>query len=153
MSVKQGGRQIEYEDQDPRIHRKLLEAIARTAWTSQMGDVFDEPAIMSLDMKKYTGVIKTPASNRAGDLSGEITQNTAFLRGIRLAGIRPDPHSRQFHRSKSNPGCEGGPEILQTAASTRTRCVPGPRSLTHWKDRTEGLVIFHRLKVVPLRAG
>ncbi len=28
-SIQKGGRQIEYEDQDPRIHRKWLEAIAQ----------------------------------------------------------------------------------------------------------------------------
>jgi hypothetical protein len=31
VSVQQGGRQIEYEDQDPRIHRKWLEAMPRPA--------------------------------------------------------------------------------------------------------------------------
>ncbi|HWG03535.1 MAG TPA: hypothetical protein VG271_00850, partial [Beijerinckiaceae bacterium] len=30
VSVQKGGRQIEYEDQDPRIHRKFLEEIAKT---------------------------------------------------------------------------------------------------------------------------
>jgi hypothetical protein len=60
--VQKGGRQIEYEDQDPRIHRKWLEEIAKNSVKSEMGDVFDEPAIMALDMKIYTGVIKTPQS-------------------------------------------------------------------------------------------
>jgi mannose-6-phosphate isomerase-like protein (cupin superfamily) len=62
LSVKKGGRQIEFEDQDPRIHRKWLEEIARQGVKSEMGDVFDEPGIMKLDMKEYTGVIKTPVS-------------------------------------------------------------------------------------------
>ncbi len=62
VSVKKGGRQIEFEDQDPRIHRKWLEEIGKNGVNSEMGDVFDEPALMKLDMKKYTGVIKTPAS-------------------------------------------------------------------------------------------
>jgi hypothetical protein len=62
VSVKKGGRQIEFEDQDPRIHRKWLEEIARQGVKSQMGDIFDEPALMKLDMRKYTGVIKTPVS-------------------------------------------------------------------------------------------
>jgi hypothetical protein len=62
VSVKKGGRQIEFEDQDPRIHRKWLEEIARQGVKSEMGDVFDEPELMKLDMKKYTGVIKTPVS-------------------------------------------------------------------------------------------
>jgi uncharacterized RmlC-like cupin family protein len=62
VSVQKGGRQIEYEDQDPRIHRKFLEEIARNGVKSEMGDVFDEPAILALDPKKLTGVIKTPAS-------------------------------------------------------------------------------------------
>jgi len=62
VSVQQGGRQIEYEDQDPRIHRKWLEAIARTGVQSQMGDIFDEPAIMRIPAAQLTGRIRTPAS-------------------------------------------------------------------------------------------
>ena len=42
VSIKQGGRQIEYEDQDPRIHATWLAAIAKTGVTSQMGKYFDE---------------------------------------------------------------------------------------------------------------
>jgi uncharacterized RmlC-like cupin family protein len=62
VSVKKGGRQIEFEDQDPRIHRKWLEEIKRQGVKSEMGDIFDEPELMKLDMRKYTGVIKTPVS-------------------------------------------------------------------------------------------
>ena len=36
------------EDQDPRIHRKWLDAIAKTGVASEMGDIFDEPAILAL---------------------------------------------------------------------------------------------------------
>ncbi|HSR55689.1 MAG TPA: hypothetical protein VLN73_05585 [Alphaproteobacteria bacterium] len=61
-SIQDGGRQIEYEDQDPRIHRKWLEAIAENGVTSEMGDVFDEDAIMALDPKTLTGVIQQPRS-------------------------------------------------------------------------------------------
>ena len=60
--MQQGGRQIEYEDQDPRIHRKWLEAIKKNGVESQMGDTFDEPAIMALPQSKLTGVIQTPRS-------------------------------------------------------------------------------------------
>ena len=59
-SVKEGGRQIEYEDQDPRIHRKFLEEIKKTGMPSQMGDLFDEPAIMALPQSELTGVIRNP---------------------------------------------------------------------------------------------
>ena len=59
-SVKQGGRQIEYEDQDPRIHRKFLEAVAASGVPSEMGDVFDEPAIMAIPKDQLVGVIQTP---------------------------------------------------------------------------------------------
>ncbi len=62
VSVQKGGRQIEYEDQDPRIHRKWLEEIAKNGVKSEMSDIFDEPALLALDPKKLTGVIKTPAS-------------------------------------------------------------------------------------------
>jgi len=59
-SVKEGGRQIEYEDQDPRIHRKFLEEIQKTGIASKMSDLFDEPAIMALPKEQLTGVIQTP---------------------------------------------------------------------------------------------
>ena len=59
-SVKQGGRQIEYEDQDPRIHRKFLEEIAKTGAKSMMGDLFDEDAILKIPNDKLTGVIQNP---------------------------------------------------------------------------------------------
>jgi hypothetical protein len=62
ISIQKGGRQIEFEDQDPRIHRKWLEAIAMTGVGSQMGDTFDEAAIMALRPEQMTGVIRTPAS-------------------------------------------------------------------------------------------
>jgi mannose-6-phosphate isomerase-like protein (cupin superfamily) len=61
-SVKKGGRQIEYEDQDDRVHRKFLDALDETGVRSQMGDLFDEPAARALDVETLTGVIKTPAS-------------------------------------------------------------------------------------------
>ncbi|MDH3239423.1 MAG: hypothetical protein OEO83_02015 [Alphaproteobacteria bacterium] len=61
-SIQEGGRQIEYEDQDPRIHRKWLEAIKENDVPSEMGDVFDEDAIMALDPAKMTGVIQQPRS-------------------------------------------------------------------------------------------
>ena len=61
-SIQDGGRQIEYQDQDPRIHRKWLEAIKKNGVTSQMGDFFDEEAIMKIDAKSMTGVIKMPRS-------------------------------------------------------------------------------------------
>jgi oxalate decarboxylase/phosphoglucose isomerase-like protein (cupin superfamily) len=62
LSVQDGGRQIEYEDQDPRAHRKWLEAIAENGVESLMGDVFDEDAIRGLAPGELTGVIKTPRS-------------------------------------------------------------------------------------------
>jgi hypothetical protein len=62
ISIQNGGRQVEYEDQDPRIHRKWLEAIAKNGVASQMGDIFDEPAILALPPEELTGAIKTPPS-------------------------------------------------------------------------------------------
>ena len=45
VSIKKGGRQIEYEDQDPRIHRLWLGEIAKTGVESKMGEFFDEDAM------------------------------------------------------------------------------------------------------------
>jgi uncharacterized RmlC-like cupin family protein len=61
-SIQNGGRQIEYEDQDPRIHRKWLEAMIESGVPSEMGDIFDEPAIMAIPKEKLTGVIQQPRS-------------------------------------------------------------------------------------------
>jgi oxalate decarboxylase/phosphoglucose isomerase-like protein (cupin superfamily) len=60
VSVSQGGRQIEYEDQDPRVHRMFLEALRESGVPSRMGDVFDEEAILALPEESLTGVIRTP---------------------------------------------------------------------------------------------
>jgi mannose-6-phosphate isomerase-like protein (cupin superfamily) len=60
VSVSKGGRQIEYEEQDHRIHRKFLEECAKTGVPSQMGDVFDEPAILAIPESELTGVIRNP---------------------------------------------------------------------------------------------
>jgi len=62
VSVQKGGRQIEYEDQDDRIHYKFLQELEKTGAASEMGDVFDEPAIRALPKESLTGVIKVPAS-------------------------------------------------------------------------------------------
>jgi hypothetical protein len=62
-SVKDGGRQIEYEDQDLRFHHKWLHAIAKTGVKSEMGDVFDEAAVLALPPEKLTGPIQSPRSN------------------------------------------------------------------------------------------
>jgi hypothetical protein len=39
VSVKDGGRQIEYEDQDPRIHRLYLEELRRRGIEPRMDEV------------------------------------------------------------------------------------------------------------------
>ncbi len=62
LSIQEGGRQIEYEDQDPRVHRKWLEAIAQNGVESLMGDSFNEDAIRALAPEDLTGIIKTPRS-------------------------------------------------------------------------------------------
>lgn len=62
VSVSKGGRQIEYEEQDPRVHRKFLEEMAKAGFASEMGDVFDESAILALPAEELTGVIRTPQS-------------------------------------------------------------------------------------------
>ena len=41
-SVKQGGAQVEYEDQDPRIHAMWLKEIAANGVESGMGKFIDE---------------------------------------------------------------------------------------------------------------
>lgn len=62
ISIAQGGRQIEYEDQDPRVHRKWLEALRIMGVQSEMGEIFDEPAILAMLPESMTGLIRTPRS-------------------------------------------------------------------------------------------
>jgi hypothetical protein len=62
IRIQDGGRQIEFEDQDPRIHRRWLEAIAETGVASQMGDIFDEKGILALPEEELRGTIRTPRS-------------------------------------------------------------------------------------------
>jgi uncharacterized RmlC-like cupin family protein len=40
--IKDGGRQVEYNDQDPRLHQEWLDAIAKTGVESDMGEFIDE---------------------------------------------------------------------------------------------------------------
>ena len=42
ISVKDGGRQIEYEDQDPRIHKLFLQELKKNGVQSGMGEIFNE---------------------------------------------------------------------------------------------------------------
>lgn len=59
-SVKQGGWQIEYEDQDHCIHLNFLTALRESGVASKMGDIFDEAAILKLKEEDLAGVIQTP---------------------------------------------------------------------------------------------
>jgi hypothetical protein len=46
-SVKEGGDQIEYEDQDPRIHRIWLEEMRKNGATPRMEKYIPRPADMN----------------------------------------------------------------------------------------------------------
>ncbi|MAF48070.1 MAG: hypothetical protein QGH73_18575 [Rhodospirillales bacterium] len=45
VDVEDGGRQIEYADQDPRVHEIYLEELAKNGVESKMGDYVDETAL------------------------------------------------------------------------------------------------------------
>ena len=47
VSVKEGGSQIEYSDQDPRIHALWLAELRKTGVVSKMGGYFDEARLMT----------------------------------------------------------------------------------------------------------
>ena len=53
-SVKDDGAQIEYQDQDPRIHAMWLAEMDRNGIASQMGEIFDEDGIRSTDTGEST---------------------------------------------------------------------------------------------------
>ena len=42
VDVKKGGAQIEYPDQDPRIHKIYLEELKKNGAESRMGEMIDE---------------------------------------------------------------------------------------------------------------
>jgi len=46
-SIKDGGRQVEYVDQHPRIHKKYLEEVAKTGVVADMADYVDELKVPS----------------------------------------------------------------------------------------------------------
>src|SRR5262249_19578551 len=46
VSVKLGGAQIEYEDQDPRIHQIFLDTIAKPGASSRMHEFLDEAILL-----------------------------------------------------------------------------------------------------------
>jgi mannose-6-phosphate isomerase-like protein (cupin superfamily) len=66
LDVKKGGRQIEYADQDPRIHRKWLEEIAKTGVTSDMGSYIDERPYLAKGKAKAKPKAKQKPKVKAG---------------------------------------------------------------------------------------
>jgi hypothetical protein len=46
ISFKEGGRQIEYEDQDPYIHKLYLEELAKHGGACRMNDYMDESILL-----------------------------------------------------------------------------------------------------------
>ena len=71
VDVKQGGAQIEYFDQDPRVHALYLTELAKSGVTSEMGDQFDERGwrpgkiAPAWGAKKRTPAKKKPARKAA----------------------------------------------------------------------------------------
>ena len=49
LSVKEGGNQIEYEDQPPHLHKIWLDEIDKIGVNSEMGEIFNEEAIRAAD--------------------------------------------------------------------------------------------------------
>jgi hypothetical protein len=47
VSIRDGGAQIEYADQDPRIHARWLAELRKTGVKSQIGALFDETQVLS----------------------------------------------------------------------------------------------------------
>jgi hypothetical protein len=45
VSVTDGGFQVEYEDQDPRLHRIFLEELAKNGVSCRMGEFMDESVL------------------------------------------------------------------------------------------------------------
>jgi mannose-6-phosphate isomerase-like protein (cupin superfamily) len=54
VSVKEGGAQIEYQDQDPRIHALWLKELRKTGVSSQMGKFFDETPARSSSVADFS---------------------------------------------------------------------------------------------------
>jgi hypothetical protein len=65
LDIKKGGRQIEYVDQDPRIHRRWLDAIAKTGVVSDMGSYIDERPYLAKGKAKPKAKTKPRAKTKA----------------------------------------------------------------------------------------
>lgn len=65
LDIKKGGRQVEYADQDPRVHKKWLEEIAKTGVTSDMGDYIDERPYLKKARVKSKPKVKSKAIKAA----------------------------------------------------------------------------------------
>ena len=81
-SVKQGDRQIEYEDKHRRIHRKFIKALRKNGITSEMGDVFDKGFLMSLPESELTGMISTPQLKGPAIQTFVITRSAATKQSL-----------------------------------------------------------------------
>ncbi|MFT5540315.1 MAG: hypothetical protein ACI82H_001845, partial [Alphaproteobacteria bacterium] len=46
VSFKEGGRQIEYEDQDPYIHKLYLEELVKHGGTCRMSEYMDDSILL-----------------------------------------------------------------------------------------------------------
>ena len=62
--VKKGGRQIEYKDQNPRIHQKWLAEIAKTGVTSDMAAYIDERPYLAKGKTKAKPKAKAKAKTK-----------------------------------------------------------------------------------------
>ena len=123
LSIQQGGRQVEYEDQDPRIHRKWLDAIDQSGVKSDMADIFDEPKIRAMEIiaelepetrGAYAGGVGYFSPN--GDMDSCIVLRTAVVKDGMMhvqagAGIVADSNPEYEQRE-----CEAKAGALIAAA-------------------------------------
>ena len=129
VSVQQGGRQIEYEDQDPRIHRKWLEAMRENGVESQMGDIFDEPAILALAAGSADRRHPDAALDRPGDLSASDEQRcttSSWSTNTTTSPRRSGKRSPAPSGSRTRSSC--APSASTSAARPRTCCSRASRS-------------------------
>ena len=122
-SVKKGGRQIEYVDQHPRVHRKWLDAIAKTGVVSDMGAYLDERPYANGGMPKMKGAAK-PAGKKAAKAKARTKPKASGARStVKASKAKNKPSAKKAVKAKRPAGVKSVRKTGARKANKRGRAV------------------------------
>jgi mannose-6-phosphate isomerase-like protein (cupin superfamily) len=98
LDIKKGGRQIEYVDQDPRVHRRWLDAIAKTGVVSDMGSYIDERPYLAKGKAKPKAKAKPRAKAKAAAKSSR--KSKAAKQKLRITAKAAKPKAKSTGKPK-----------------------------------------------------